>query len=190
MKSILRRPYLVNENSFPGLALAIRAILDENRNQRPHFRETIKGYLIVLVWEIARLGTVKFPQNEFYESQINKIQDALEYIENHYAEEIKIASLAACCHVSESYFRKIFVQCMNVPPLEYVNLIRIQKACELLMYERDSMETLAWKVGFSSLSAFMRNFKKIVGEPPKQWLNRHGKKMEYVNYHTKVRKGW
>lgn len=190
MKNILRRPYLVSEKAHPGLSLAIKGILDENREQKPHFKDAINGYLMVLIWEMVRLGAVQFPENMLYENQVDKIRNALEYIENHHAEEIKIGSLAARCHVSESYFRKIFVQCMNVPPLEYVNLIRIQKACELLMCGKDSMETLAWKVGFSSLSAFMRNFKKIVGEPPKQWLNRHGRKAEYVHYQTKVRKGW
>ena len=190
VKNVLRLPYLVNEKAYPGLAMVIRAILDENRDQKPHFREAVNGYLMVLIWEIARLGGQELPENDLYESQVDKIRAALEYIETHFAEEIKIRNLAELCHVSESYFRKIFVRCMNVPPLEYVNLIRIQNACELMLKGSDSMETLAWKVGFSSLSAFMRNFKKIVGEPPKQWRTRHGRKNEYVNYHTNVRKGW
>lgn len=79
---------------------------------------------------------------------------------------------------------------MNVLPLEYVNLVRIQKACDMLQQEEEPLESLAWKVGFTSLSTFMRNFKKLVGDTPKQWVLKNGKKNEKVNYHTKVLKGW
>lgn len=79
---------------------------------------------------------------------------------------------------------------MNVLPLEYVNLVRIQKACDLLQQSGEAIESLARKVGFTSQSTFMRNFKKYVGDTPKQWLLKNGNGSEYVNYHTKVLKGW
>ena len=130
------------------------------------------------------------PRSIFMNCSWKKIRGALEYIETHYADEIRIRDLARECYVSESYFRKIFVQCMNVLPLEYVNLVRIQKACDLLQQSGEAIESLARKVGFTSQSTFMRNFKKYVGDTPKQWLLKNGNGSEYVNYHTKVLKGW
>lgn len=190
MRNIMHYPYLVAEQEYPRLAFIVKAILDENREQKQYFKDAVNGYLLVLVQEIARLGRKDISKVNLYEPQFGKISGALEYIEVHYAEEIRIADLAKACHVSESYFRKVFVGCMNVPPLEYVNLIRIQKACDILQQADEPLETLASKVGFTSRSTFMRNFKKLVGDTPKQWMLKNGKKNEQVNYHTKVLKGW
>lgn len=190
MRDMMHLPYLVTAENHSRLAFVVKAILDENREQRPCFKDAVNGYLLVLIQEIVRLGGKDVSEINLYESQLEKIRGALEYIETHYMHEIKIGDLARKCHVSESYFRKVFVRCMNVLPLEYVNLVRIQKACDMMLQSDDSLESLAWKVGFTSLSTFMRNFKKFVGDTPKQWVLKNGKKSEYVNYHTKVLKGW
>lgn len=190
MRDIMHYPYLVAEREYPRLVSVVKAILDENREQKQNFKDAVNGYLLVLVQEIARLGEKDISAVNLYEPHLGKINGALEYIEVHYAEEIRIADLAEACHVSESYFRKVFVQCMNVPPLEYVNLVRIQKACDILQQADEPLESLAWKVGFTSLSTFMRNFKKLVGDTPKQWQLKNGKKNECVNYRTKALKGW
>lgn len=189
LNNTLHAPYLVTEEEYPELSMVLKAIFEENRKQKPFFKEAINGYLMVFLQEIARLSGNTLDIN-CYESRIEKIRGALEYIDQYYAEKIRIEDLARECHVSESYFRRVFFQCMNVTPLEYVNLIRIQKACDMMMCTDDSMQALAWKVGFSSVSTFMRNFKEIVGETPKQWMLKKRKESEYVNYHTKVLKGW
>lgn len=190
MYNMMHSPYLVSESENPRLASVVKAILEENREQKPCFKDAVNGYLFVLIQEIVRLGGTEISEINLYESQLEKIKGALEYIETHYVDDIKIGDLAKVCHVSESYFRKVFAQCMNVLPLEYVNLVRIQKACDLMRQTDDSLEVLAWKVGFTSLSTFMRNFKKIVGETPKQWMMKNSSKSGYVNYRTKVLKGW
>lgn len=190
MRNIMHSPYIVTETEYPKLAAVIGSIFEENREEGIFFKEAINGYLLVLLQEIARLSGKTTAEINCYEAKLEKIRGALEYIEVHYADEIKIGDLAAACHVSESYFRKIFIQCMNVLPLEYVNLVRIQKACDLMLQSDDSLESLAWKVGFSSHSTFMRNFKKIVGETPKRWILKNETESKYVHYHTKVLKGW
>lgn len=190
LRSIMHSPHIVTAIEAPRLTVVVKAILEENREEEVFFKDAINGYLLVLLQELARLSGKNIMEINCYEAQLEKIRGALEYIEVHYADEIKISDLAGKCHVSESYFRKVFIQCMHVPPLEYVNLVRIQKACDLMRKSDNSLETLAWKVGFSSRSTFMRNFKKFVGETPKQWALKNGKKSEYVNYHTKVLKGW
>lgn len=190
MHRTMHSPYLVEEKEYPRFSNVVKAILEENREQGPFFKDAVNGYLMVLLQEIARLADNNVTEINCYEAQLEKVRGAFEYIETHYADEIKIGDLARECHVSESHFRKIFLQCTNVSPLEYVNLVRIQKACDMMRKSDESLESLAWKTGFTSLSTFMRNFKKIVGETPKQWILKNGKENTYVNYHTKVLKGW
>lgn len=134
----------MDETEVPGLASVIRAILEENRAKKKYLKDAVNGYLLVMLQEIARLEDMAVSESGEYGSQLGKIRGALEYIEAHYAEEIKIRDLARVCYVSESYFRKIFAQCMNVLLLEYVNLVRIQKACDLMLQSPESQEVKGW----------------------------------------------
>ena len=99
--------------------------------------------------------------------------------------------LAQQCHMSETHFRRIFQKKMNMTPIEYVNFVRVKKACELIDKTDISMEEVAEKVGFITPSTFNRNFRKIIGTSPYQWKkrpdNHEGKLQEY---RISALKGW
>ena len=97
------------------------------------------------------------------------IEPALLYIREHYAGEIRVGDLARSCAMSESYFRKVFLQLMGMAPLEYVNRYRIHRAVNLLHLTRESVQNIAGRCGFSSIAAFNRNFKRYAGESPSRW---------------------
>ena len=65
-------------------------------------------------------------------------------------------------------------------PMDYVNLIRIQRACDLMKKTNDSMDLVAVKCGFSTTSTFNRNFKKYLNTSPYQW------KINPSNYEHKL----
>jgi AraC-like DNA-binding protein len=188
-RKLCQEPYLIDSEEHQGIAVMVRKILDENREQKPYYKNAIEGCLLALGVEVLRLAH-DYEAGSHVASEYVKIAGSLQYIESNYMEEIKIQDLAVACNLSESYFRKLFLKCMNMPPLEYVNLVRIQKACDIMSRTEESVEMLAWKSGFSSVSTFTRNFKKYVGESPKQWAHKHGKDKQYVNYRTKALKGW
>ena len=146
--------------------------------------------MYVMIQELIRLYEDMNAEHNKEVLHVEKIRPALVHIELHYDEEIKIKNLAEICNISEAYFRRLFVNCMKVSPLEYINTVRIQKACELLKKQDIPMTTLAWKVGYSSVSTFERNFKKIVGDSPKQWRLKSKKDKEFVSYQTRVLRGW
>ena len=102
-----------------------------------------------------------------------------------------LVDLAQQCHMSETHFRRIFQEKMNMTPIEYVNFVRVKKACELIDKTDISMEEVAEKVGFITQSTFNRNFRKIIGTSPYQWKkrpdNHEGKLQEY---RISALKGW
>ena len=93
--------------------------------------------------------------------------------------------------MSETHFRRVFQEKMNMTPIEYVNFVRIKKACELIDKTDISMEDIAEKVGFITPSTFNRNFRRIIGTSPYQWKkrpdNHEGKLQEYK---ISALKGW
>lgn len=92
------------------------------------------------------------------------IRKLINYMELHYMENIMAKDLAKSCELSETHMRRIFLEYTNATPLEYLNLVRINKACELLMKGNCSVgERYPSNVGYTVLTTFMRNFKKITG---------------------------
>lgn len=190
LKEITQFPILIDSKGYPELSNVVRAILEENRQKKAFNQEAVNGYIYVLIQELVRLNQYMSQVDEKESLHIEKIRPALVYIETHYQEEIKIRALAECCSISEPYFRKLFRNCMKISPLEYINTVRVQKACDYLHKKDYPINELAWKVGYSSVSTFERNFKKIVGKSPKKWSLKSNMNREFVRYSTKVLRGW
>ena len=52
---------------------------------------------------------------------------------------------------------------------EYINEVRIQKACDILRYSDRTVLEVAYEVGFNSISLFNRTFKKLRGTTPREY---------------------
>ena len=98
---------------------------------------------------------------------------AIDYIYDHYMEQIKVGELAAVCHFSESYFRKVFLEMKGMGPMDYLNSIRIREACRMLLNSTDTVRVVGEKCGFTSITTFERNFRQRVGMLPSQWRENH-----------------
>lgn len=93
--------------------------------------------------------------------------------------------------MSETHFRRVFVRYLNMPPMEYLNLIRVQKACDHMRKSDDPMDIVAQKCGFATTSTFNRNFKKYLDASPYQWkINPDNYEHKLLNFHISALKGW
>ena len=104
---------------------------------------------------------------------------------------MKAKEIAEVCGMSETHFRRVFEEYINMSPMEYVNLIRIQRACEMMKKTNDSMDEVANKCGFTTTSTFNRNFKKFLNTSPYQWkINPDNYENKLLNYKIQAMKGW
>lgn len=98
-----------------------------------------------------------------------KLKSVLEYIGDHYTEDLSIASLAKRCYFSEYHFMRFFKKYVGVSCLEYIKDLRLEHAAELLA-DSPSILDAALSSGFSNLSYFYREFKKKYGMTPKKYI--------------------
>lgn len=106
-------------------------------------------------------------------------------------EPISLKELADTCNFSETHFRRLFVEYMNMTPMEYLNLVRVRQACELMKKSRYTMEEVAVQAGYASVSTFNRNFRKIVGTSPYQYKkNSDAYRGKLLNARVSAKKGW
>ena len=109
------------------------------------------------------------------ESPINKnilnIAKSIEYIEAHLDQQIQVEELAQMCHLSSSSFYRLFEQAMKTSPINYLNQLRLEKACSLLKNTHKSITEIAFEVGFMDSNYFSRTFKKAIGTSPRDYRN-------------------
>lgn len=97
------------------------------------------------------------------------IVPALDYIKQNYMVSFSMDYLAELCGLSPTHFRRIFNLAMGKSPLEYLNTVRINKACYLLRSTEDSILNISEDVGFHSISSFNRYFSRMVGMSPREY---------------------
>lgn len=189
---INRNFFFLRDEENLELARIIKSILDEITAEREFCCEYVQNLVVSLLIGIARMNLA--PENELAvsrQSEINPIEGALRLVNERYAEHITIGDLAQACHMSETNFRRLFDRSINITPVEYINLIRIGKACDLLRNTNDSMEQVAQKTGYVSQSTFNRNFQSLTGVTPYKWkrmLSSYND--ELVKLRVKTNLGW
>lgn len=196
LAKITYKALFLHEWENRNLALLVRMIMEEMRGKRLHYVDSVKGLLFALITEILRMNEqedikVEPEGNARKAAGVSQIGAALEYVRMEYMHMIRVEELARACHMSETHFRRVFESCMNMSPVDYINLVRIQKACDLMKKTNDSMDIVAQKVGFSTTSTFNRNFKKFLNTSPYQWkINPENYEHKLLNYKISALKGW
>ncbi|MBD1840044.1 helix-turn-helix transcriptional regulator [Coleofasciculus sp. FACHB-64] len=102
----------------------------------------------------------------------HKLQQAIDYIQAHLAEDVSLEAIATELGMSQYYFARLFKQSTGYSPYQYVIKRRIERAQELMMQEQQSIVNVALQVGFTSQSQFGRHFKRLTGVTPKRFLKK------------------
>lgn len=106
------------------------------------------------------------PKKRFVPLARERVNIILNYVDEHYAEKIRLEDLVDVVHINKYYICKIFQQCTGKTLLNYVNAVRVQKAVEKLIATNDSVTQIAFAVGFQDINYFSRIFKSIMKVSP------------------------
>lgn len=191
LMGIISRDVIYGEIAkYASLTRIANEIMDEMRVRDDYYIEKVHALLAALIFEIIRILDRGEEQVEI-RGNMGTIRGALDYVDQHYAESIRIEDLAKACNISETHFRRLFSEHFKISPIEYLNMVRVLRACDLMKTSDDSMASVALKSGFSTVSTFDRNFKAVIGVTPYQW------KKDPKNYESRllevnvsVQKGW
>lgn len=153
---------------YAELAVAAENIFSCAKGDTPQLDMLMRSELIKLFW----LLETEAKQSGFNGKADSVIRPALEYIAEHYSENITVAQLAECVHLSESYFMNRFRKQVGRSAVEYILHFRIDTACRELIGTKKSVLEIAFDCGFRNISNFNRQFRKITGCSPSEYRNR------------------
>lgn len=185
----------LTQEDCPQLSQMAGLLIYEMAHKQKHYRRVTKGLAEALLMELYRLYTQEKSGRRVIEISKNggvQLKEAFEYVSKNYMDSaLRIETLARLCGLSETHFRRVFKEQTHMTPGEYVTLVRIQHACEIMRKSSMAMDEVSGSVGFESTSSFTRNFKKLLDITPYQW-KKHPENYEgrILEYNVSVRKGW
>ena len=94
------------------------------------------------------------------------LKPAIEYIYNNKSENISMESMAKLCHVSSSYFSRLFSKEIGENFSTYISKLKIKWAKALLEETDMTINEISDELGFSESGYFIKIFKKYEGVTP------------------------
>lgn len=99
----------------------------------------------------------------------NRINIVCVFLENNFTEKINLKQVADLIFLTESNFCKFFKKATGKTYSDFLNDIRINKSCQLLLRSEKAINTIAFECGFETLSYFNRVFLNKKGSTPSKF---------------------
>ena len=100
---------------------------------------------------------------------LDQIASLVSRITDHLSEPLSAADIAAELGMSESRFSRFFHRATGNTFTDFVNRVRINRACQLLMESDRLITDICYVVGFNNIANFNRRFRDIKGMTPREF---------------------
>lgn len=165
-----------------NLSSYVDTLSDESNKQLPGYRLSMIARLYDLIVHLVRIktpavqpfhpGRVCSPAKKF-----EFIESICEYLEEHYAENIKLDQVAEHIKFSKFYVCTLFKELKGVTLMEYLNHFRIIKSEWALLFSEDSILDISIRHGFNNINSYNRLFKKYNHCTPTEFRKKHRTKI-------------
>lgn len=135
----------------------------------------IKSYrnLIEFVRNLLTRQCNSFSANAENDSK-KLIKEIKKYIQDNMSQEINLNTIATKFHMNLFYISHLFKKETNMNFLDYLTLLRIDKAKELLTDVNNKVYEVSTRVGYDDQRYFSQVFKKYTGYTPKEFREKRG----------------
>lgn len=187
LNPILNQPILITSVTFPHIFEKEYNILLQIRNEYFSLKSfgelTIYSLLIEFFVQLGRNHYNSDFQNPYIRinkrsEYIEKFNTVLDYIDNHYKEDITLEIVAKSIGFSKYHFTRLFKLYTDTTFYDYLCSKRIKVAQNLLSKPNFPITDIAYQTGFTTLSTFNRTFKKLIKCTPTEYRATH------LNSHT------
>lgn len=175
------RPIATGSVKFSSLITDTNPQIEEFRNcakqimrcaqkNSPQHDLLLKSELLRFFWLLEQQP----PEKELTTPEISygmMMRPSLQFINEHFAENLSIEQLAKQLHISKSYYMFCFKKAVGIGTFEYLTQLRVTAACNELQNSNRSIAEIALQCGYNNLSNFNRQFRKIMNCTPREYRN-------------------
>ncbi len=143
-----------------------RKIYELVQKEEPGFQQVASGLVIKLLGYMVAYQK----QNDFKGKRIESlIRHARVYMQENIEKSIDLKQLATEHFTAYSYFRKMFKKYTGIAPHQYHLELKIMRAKEMILTNKQSVKEISYELGFESIHYFSRLFKKKTDLNPTEW---------------------
>ena len=160
--------HFTGQNEWENTVLNLLQKLTEMEEKKTEFYPYEILLILSSLWLTFRKNILLPPQQQVNIVSI-RMQKFLNYIANHYAEDISLESLAKSGNVGKSECLRCFKASLQTTPYKYLMEYRLSKAADLLKTTDLPIGVISENVGFHQVSHFGKCFKEKTGYSPKDY---------------------
>lgn len=132
-----------------------------------HIKALIYDILYILVRDFSAPKKAVTPIST--EKHLERLTEITSYMRKNFAEEMAVSDLASHFNLTSEYFSRFFKKYMGMTVLEYLELVRLNEAYQLLMNTDKAISYIAFSCGFPNEKSFTRVFKKAYFTTPNKY---------------------
>ncbi|MBQ4639287.1 MAG: helix-turn-helix domain-containing protein [Clostridia bacterium] len=164
--TVPRTPLMTRKQKAAELTVLIRKIMAI----KPEQMKQVRGGFLHLFLAYFLPGLALRPVNKQVELGLS--YQVFHYISQHYTEPLSLESTAHALGISRIHLSHIFSQQLKINFRQYINTLRIDRACQLLQDPTHSISEIAYLCGYGNPRTFHRAFLAQCNMPPKQYRAR------------------
>lgn len=164
--TVPRTPLMTRKQKAAELTVLIRKIMAI----KPEQMKQVRGGFLHLFLAYFLPGLALRPVNKHVELGLS--YQVFHYISQHYTEPLSLESTAHALGISRIHLSHIFSQQLKINFRQYINTLRIDRACQLLQDPAHSISEIAYLCGYGNPRTFHRAFLAQCNMPPKQYRAR------------------
>ncbi|OUS52655.1 AraC family transcriptional regulator [Shewanella sp. SACH] len=126
------------------------------------------------------LSSTLFTHGSKLDFTVKKLDKVIEHIYDNYTQALSAQDLAKLAHMSTNHFHRFFKKRTEKTLTEFINQLRIAKACKLLLSNQSPISTISDQCGFNNLSNFNRRFIQFKGVTPSRFRQRFSSKQRAI----------
>ncbi len=150
------------------IAIILDSLLAECRGRQHGYRSMVRAKFVELLLLLQRAASPDSSQGRIPPSG-HTVDAVVHYIQEHYSEDFSLNELARRANLSPGYLSRAFKNAAGMPLFEYINRVRIQKACVLLKRSKMPIIDVAFSVGYHNISFFNRYFRRMMRMSPRRY---------------------
>ena len=168
--SALNRP-----KSYVRLKKWIQELVQELMNEEQNLYH-LNAIMMEMIYVASQQIPFELPLHTEYHANYMK---AIQYIDQHYREDITLSQIASQLSFSPSYASKLMKKYMGIPFVKYLAYVRVRASLESLLEGIDSIEKIALDCGMPSSKAYTSTFKELYGILPSAYRKQFQQNMKY-----------
>lgn len=154
------------------ISYLFKLISNELKNASRNNKAIIESYLYIILLKMMpsldeEAALIITGINESLWAQVCK--NIAKYVKDNYASNIILEDIADHLGYNKNYICGVFKRGTGLTIMDYLKMVRIERACELIELSDYTFQQISLMVGFSSIHNFNKVFKQIIKSTPGQY---------------------